>query len=1048
SIDQRTVRRSLGCGHDWRLPVSWVKNRRPTATNSPQSQEPRQVQTNVASLSPHLGLALKDSTGQWDISGFQQQSNVRPTAHRRPVGSARESAVQQSNLGLHATTSLHLQQGPGQRAPPSLRAQQASLGTAPSISPSISNRLSTGFTHLDGQMQLEDPSWHRLGGWAPRLLEEPLTLEDLAVPRQARAPSPAALHQLLTAVRQLEHRAISLSCQEAWKPPGPAQQGPDYSWSPPTHPQPCQPGFTSLDEKKQARGPRRTARASEMTAPQAGLQDYPVPSKPGSPKATSGVVTHGFLDSEQGPGQKYPQWPTCGRRHKVASSLTRGELSFPSSTGRVLRKWEGEKAQGQQANRKEETTTSGLPNPALSCRSVQQSKAQSIVVQELQATGWQLLPTYFGAWRHLAQRRQAMAMAEALRHRQLLQKGLQALRWTLWLREAQLEVARGQYTKALLARSFQEWRRLVLQPPPTQAASGPPTSRRSRSQDPGRSSGRKTVEDATRRSSPGPRWLAEGARSVPLQPGQRPHVRDSKVRVLQALHYLAAFLLWCYQKDQARREKQEKGTLAEAPGAAPRTQRTGGSPQAWGLRATEVAAVPHSQRAWLRRCFGAWHRFMRRRAQCQELLASRRVRMLRLCLQRWLQMKWLRASDGARVMQLALCWQRAGSLVGSDSGASRAHSLRTATQAQARKQYSLQEACRSLALQRVLRLWMTRLRQHQQATSFSQGIQRRLLRDILSWWRGRAWSLDTGSDSGETTSALKPWGCSRQQAWLGCSSTQGALEEDHVQRAAIIWLQQTGVRCLQWTHWAQGAGPMHWPRLASRGHLNPDTPVPWEQPHSCWPQPWSTWQPYCTGQRLQRDTCWVDSEVQPSGHSLSGGRELPLCPAFQLWLERPRLGNSASNQPPAASVKPCGSETSALQDQGPWQRLGRKALQCWRLETLLHRVQASQQARRLALTWQRWVDTKGVEQLSRTLLRQWHLGQAWRTWRRSAVRLRVAQKLRQEEERWVLSQAFKKWHQCVTDSQEPQEQGEGPGVAHREWATRRPRTQARSFPGS
>ena len=53
-----------------------------------------------------------------------------------------------------------------------------------------------------------------------------------------------------------------------------------------------------------------------------------------------------------------------------------------------------------------------------------------------------------------------MAAAVALGRRQLLRRGLQALRWALWLREAQLEVAWERHTQTLLARTFQKVRNL------------------------------------------------------------------------------------------------------------------------------------------------------------------------------------------------------------------------------------------------------------------------------------------------------------------------------------------------------------------------------------------------------------------------------------------------------------------------------------------------------------------------------------------------------------------------------------------------------------
>lgn len=51
-----------------------------------------------------------------------------------------------------------------------------------------------------------------------------------------------------------------------------------------------------------------------------------------------------------------------------------------------------------------------------------------------------------------------MAAALALGRRQLLRRGLRALQWALRLQDAQLKVAWGRHTQALLARSFQKVR--------------------------------------------------------------------------------------------------------------------------------------------------------------------------------------------------------------------------------------------------------------------------------------------------------------------------------------------------------------------------------------------------------------------------------------------------------------------------------------------------------------------------------------------------------------------------------------------------------------
>lgn len=61
-------------------------------------------------------------------------------------------------------------------------------------------------------------------------------------------------------------------------------------------------------------------------------------------------------------------------------------------------------------------------------------------------------------------KRRAVAAAVALGRRRLLRRGLQALRWALRLREAQLEVAWKRHTQALLAQSFRKVRGLQVGP--------------------------------------------------------------------------------------------------------------------------------------------------------------------------------------------------------------------------------------------------------------------------------------------------------------------------------------------------------------------------------------------------------------------------------------------------------------------------------------------------------------------------------------------------------------------------------------------------------
>eukprot|EP00072_Mus_musculus_P072703 XP_017174466.1 PREDICTED: uncharacterized protein C1orf167 homolog isoform X7 [Mus musculus] len=103
-----------------------------------------------------------------------------------------------------------------------------------------------------------------------------------------------------------------------------------------------------------------------------------------------------------------------------------------------------------------------------------QNEAQNIVTLDSQTACRKLLSESFRVWRRLSQRRQAVAKATAMRHRQLIRKSLRELHWVLWLQKTRLEAAWEQQAKALLARSFREWRHVALrqklEQPHTQAA--------------------------------------------------------------------------------------------------------------------------------------------------------------------------------------------------------------------------------------------------------------------------------------------------------------------------------------------------------------------------------------------------------------------------------------------------------------------------------------------------------------------------------------------------------------------------------------------------
>lgn len=295
----------------------------PAAARSPGTrfcQEPCCVQTNLGSPSPRRGLVLKDSTGRLTNWSFRQQSNLRPLGDL-PKGRARACAVQQSNLSIRETSAAKC----GSRASPrvqsepqeSFRPRVTCRGSPPprgplSRSPSSPRRSqlpatdtpcpdfrpTAGRAPLDGHTRPGSRSGCGLGHWATRLTGKPLTLDDLAVPArsQARAPSQAAISQLLASLQLLERQAARLGCrlsqQEPWTRAGQALLA---------GAQPSQSGLAYWDErKKPPRSLRGTSDLPERPGVQADLRYPQASSKPASPETTLEMPTGQLLDPEQG----------------------------------------------------------------------------------------------------------------------------------------------------------------------------------------------------------------------------------------------------------------------------------------------------------------------------------------------------------------------------------------------------------------------------------------------------------------------------------------------------------------------------------------------------------------------------------------------------------------------------------------------------------------------------------------------------------------------------------------------------------------------------
>ncbi|XP_077883858.1 uncharacterized protein C1orf167-like [Ictidomys tridecemlineatus] len=377
----RGLESGLSHGNGQSVPICQVTREGPPTTPSPGTalpQDPCRVQSNLASPLAHLGLPLKDTTCWLDTSGFQQQSNLWSLAGR-PQGKVRESPVQQKNLHVGGTGSSSLRESHRPRAHLPLCMRQVPGAT---LAPCSNFRPATGFGPLDGCPRPGPRAWRDLESRTGRLVGEPLTLEDLAVPAQsqARAPPPSATCLLLASVKRLEQEATGLRCRVSQKPPGHAPWGPRTRRGQafPARPQPSQPVHASRDEKRRPRGLLETWGVQAPTDPGALSQ-------PESFTTALGTFTGNFFDSEQevlpaqppGPGDKCPPEPPRGWEAMgipslaggTGSSEARGTSSASSSaTGDALLGQEGgEQPLPEQADREAERTAS-CPSDATSAR--------------------------------------------------------------------------------------------------------------------------------------------------------------------------------------------------------------------------------------------------------------------------------------------------------------------------------------------------------------------------------------------------------------------------------------------------------------------------------------------------------------------------------------------------------------------------------------------------------------------------------------------------------------------------------------------------------
>lgn len=274
---------SLGSGGGRRRPICQATT---YSQGSVLCQKPYQVQSNLASPRPCLALALKDTTGQPGDTGLWQQSNLQLPAGRSQ-GRTRESFAQQSNLCFQRTASPHLQKNRLSPAGPSSHQRQTHQVTG---TPCLDSRLSGGLKPLDGCTWPNPSPCCGPGSWAPRLVGQPLTLEDLSVSAHSQSwahfrSACSTDHRLLDSIHHLEPEATCSRSQTSQEHPGPTQRGPPTGGSQST---PAQPWPSH---------PRESVSLLETLGVQAGLSESPL-YKPLSHEAipTLGTLAGDFSD--------------------------------------------------------------------------------------------------------------------------------------------------------------------------------------------------------------------------------------------------------------------------------------------------------------------------------------------------------------------------------------------------------------------------------------------------------------------------------------------------------------------------------------------------------------------------------------------------------------------------------------------------------------------------------------------------------------------------------------------------------------------------------
>ncbi|XP_053137263.1 uncharacterized protein C1orf167 homolog isoform X2 [Hemicordylus capensis] len=470
------------------------------------------------------------------------------------------------------------------------------------------------------------------------------------------------------------------------------------------------------------------------------------------------VTTYSADDSAPFPPHKSCPFGVVGRKglreySRAAAGTTDGidptgvgESSSSSQNSLCVDIWPGAKADQSKASFTEKTAK--LPHLEERRRVMGGGPEEELEPEDRSTDGngkrpLLLLGKCFRVWhRHVSEK---AAAARALYRRQLLRKGLSALKWAVQLGDDRLGVGQRGHARAVLAASFRRWRDAAAKQQreatsqreaEAQTTDSPALLERERiTKRPFfcQLSAEHLKEAAQYSRAEGNLWIQHHLTQGEDQLGQ-------KIQAVRDVRRLAAFRLWRLQKE---RLDKEEASVREVR-AILEKRRLRGLFERWRSRSCAnrriLPLVAQMQRRLVGRCFSAWKGFAGREARGRRGLEIQRLRSLRLPFLQWALMAAFRERARRTVSELFTRRQRtfcARFDLAADAPVTQPCPI-VARWSQRNGADALEGLYHALRLQAAFWTWRARWRDHEQANAFRHAVAQRQQREALECWRQKA----------------------------------------------------------------------------------------------------------------------------------------------------------------------------------------------------------------------------------------------------------------------------------------------------------------------